>query len=100
MKIIAMFYFHRFLSLPLWLSVFLIFLVLHGKSQKEALQVKVGIVLNTNVTLADLSLRAINMSLSDFYNTHNGFKTRIVLDIRDSKETIVGAAASGTDLAL
>ncbi|CAA0401956.1 unnamed protein product [Arabidopsis thaliana] len=34
------------------------------------------------------------MSLSEFYNTHNGFKTRIVLNVRDSKQTVVGAAAS------
>ncbi|KFK25392.1 hypothetical protein AALP_AA8G108400 [Arabis alpina] len=61
---------------------------------EKAIQVKVGIVLDTNVTLADSSLRAINMSLSDFYDTHNSFKTRIVLDVRDSKETVVGAAAS------
>ncbi|XP_023642859.1 glutamate receptor 2.6 isoform X1 [Capsella rubella] len=81
-------------SLPLWLLFFLIFLVLLGKSQKEVLQVKVGIVLDTNGTLPDLSLRAINMSLAEFYNTHNGFKTRIVLNIRDSKQTVVGAAAS------
>lgn len=82
-------------SLPIWLFIFLIFLVLLGKSQKEVLKVKVGVVLDTNSTLADLSLRAINMSLSEFYNTHNGFKTRIVLDIRNSKGSIVGAAASG-----
>lgn len=83
-------------SLPLCLFFFLIFLVLLGNSQKEALQVKVGVVLDTNSTLADLTLRAINMSLSEFYNTHNGFKTRIVLNVRDSKRTVVGAAASGT----
>jgi len=91
--------FHHLVSrfLSLWLLIFLVFLVLSlGKSQKEALQVKVGIVLGSNVTLADLSLRAINMSLSEFYNTHNGFKTRIVLNVRDSKQTVVGAAASGT----
>ncbi|KAH0875971.1 hypothetical protein HID58_073333 [Brassica napus] len=81
-------------SLPIWLFIYLIFLVLLGKSQKEVLQVKVGVVLDTNLTLADLSLRAINMSLSEFYNTHNRFKTRIVLDIRNSKGTVVGAAAS------
>ncbi|EFH49759.1 predicted protein [Arabidopsis lyrata subsp. lyrata] len=88
--------FHHLLSrsLPLWHVFFLTFLVLLGKSQKEVLQVKVGIVLDTNVTLADLSLRAINMSLSEFYSTHNGFKTRIVLNIRDSKRTVIGAAAS------
>ncbi|XP_019090638.1 PREDICTED: glutamate receptor 2.5-like isoform X2 [Camelina sativa] len=34
------------------------------------------------------------MSLSEFYNTHDSFKTRIVLNIRDSKQTVVGAAAS------
>ncbi|KAG2254394.1 hypothetical protein Bca52824_084530 [Brassica carinata] len=66
-------------SLPIWLFIFLIFLVLLGKSQKEVLQVRVGVVLDTNSTLTDLSLRAINMSLSEFYNTHNGFKTKIVL---------------------
>ena len=82
-------------SLPIWFFIYLIFLVLLGKSQKEVLQVKVGVVLDTNLTLADLSLRAINMSLSEFYNTHNRFKTRIVLDIRNSKGTVVGAAASG-----
>ncbi|XP_018508572.2 glutamate receptor 2.5 [Brassica rapa] len=81
-------------SLPIWFFIYLIFLVLLGKSQKEVLQVKVGVVLDTNLTLADLSLRAINMSLSEFYNTHNRFKTRIVLDIRNSKGTVVGAAAS------
>jgi len=83
-------------ALPLWLLFFINFLVLLGKSQQEVLQVQVGIVLDTNATLAALSLRAINMSLSEFYNTHNGFKTRIVLNIRDSKRTVVGAAASGT----
>ncbi|AED91643.1 putative protein [Arabidopsis thaliana] len=81
-------------ALPLWLLFFINFLVLLGKSQQEVLQVQVGIVLDTNATLAALSLRAINMSLSEFYNTHNGFKTRIVLNIRDSKRTVVGAAAS------
>ncbi|XP_019084175.1 PREDICTED: glutamate receptor 2.5-like [Camelina sativa] len=81
-------------SLPLWLLFFLIFLVLLGKSRKEALQVQVGIVLGTNGTVADMSFRAANMSLSDFYNTHNDFKTRIVLNIRDSQQTVVGAAAS------
>lgn len=43
-------------SLPIWLFIYLIFLVLLGKSQKEVLQVKVGVVLDTNLTLADLSL--------------------------------------------
>ncbi|ESQ41073.1 hypothetical protein EUTSA_v10016027mg, partial [Eutrema salsugineum] len=83
---------HR--SLPSRLLIFLIFLVLFGKSQKEALQVKVGIVLDSNKTLGALSLRAINMSLSEIYKTHSSFKTRVVLNIRDSKETVVGAAAS------
>ncbi|CAH8386255.1 unnamed protein product [Eruca vesicaria subsp. sativa] len=81
-------------SLYIWLFFFLNFLVLLGKSQKADIQVKVGVVLDTNSPLAGLSLRAINMSLSEFYNTHNGFKTRIVLNIRGSKGTVVGAAAS------
>ncbi|OAO90511.1 hypothetical protein AXX17_AT5G10860 [Arabidopsis thaliana] len=85
-------------ALPLWLLFFINFLVLLGKSQQEVLQVQVGIVLDTNATLAALSLRAINMSLSEFYNTHNGFKTRIVLNIRDSKRTVVGAALNSITL--
>ncbi|XP_010453159.1 PREDICTED: glutamate receptor 2.5-like isoform X3 [Camelina sativa] len=92
-----MFFFHHLVSrfLPLQLFIFLILLVLSlGRSQNEALQVKVGVVIGSNVTLSDLSLRAIEMSLSEFYNTHDSFKTRIVLNIRDSKQTVVGAAAS------
>ncbi|OMO86150.1 hypothetical protein CCACVL1_09765 [Corchorus capsularis] len=34
------------------------------------------------------------MALSDFYATHSSYRTRLVLNPRDSKSDVVGAAAA------
>ncbi|OMP05941.1 glutamate-gated kainate-type ion channel receptor subunit GluR5 [Corchorus capsularis] len=36
------------------------------------------------------------MALSDFYETHTSYRTRLVLNSRDSKVDVVGAAAAAT----
>ncbi|PRQ24203.1 hypothetical protein RchiOBHm_Chr6g0269821 [Rosa chinensis] len=36
----------------------------------------------------------MEMALSDIYASHPYFKTRIVLNTRNSKQTVVGAAAA------
>ncbi|XVE53494.1 hypothetical protein DITRI_Ditri03aG0007700 [Diplodiscus trichospermus] len=38
------------------------------------------------------------MALSDFYATHASYRTRLVLNPRDSNRDVVGAAAAGLDL--
>ncbi|OMO86149.1 hypothetical protein CCACVL1_09764 [Corchorus capsularis] len=34
------------------------------------------------------------MALSDFYATHSSYRTRLVLNPRDSKSAVIGAAAA------
>lgn len=40
------------------------------------------------------------MTLSDFYASHENYKTRLVLHTRDSKNDVIGAAAAGSSLSL
>ncbi|KAL6218372.1 hypothetical protein ACLB2K_011586 [Fragaria x ananassa] len=49
-------------------------------------------------TTAKVYLSCIEMALSDIYASHPYFKTRLVLQKRDSKRTVVGAAAAALDL--
>ena len=46
--------------------------------------------------LGKMGLSCITMALSDFYASHGHYKTRLVLEIRDSKRDVMGAAAAGT----
>uniref|UniRef100_F6H9F3 Receptor ligand binding region domain-containing protein n=1 Tax=Vitis vinifera TaxID=29760 RepID=F6H9F3_VITVI len=45
-----------------------------------------------------MGLSCISMALSDFYASHGHYKTRLALEIRDSKRDVVGAAAAALDL--
>ena len=58
--------------------------------------VGVGVVLDFDKQLGKIGLSCINMALSDFYATHGFYRTRLVLNPRDSKIDIIGAAAAGT----
>ncbi|GLU01189.1 hypothetical protein SLE2022_185110 [Rubroshorea leprosula] len=60
--------------------------------------VKVGVVLDMDTWVGKLGLSCINMALRDFYSYHSNYTTRLVLNIRDSKGDVVGAAAAGLDL--
>ncbi|GKU87453.1 hypothetical protein SLEP1_g1849 [Rubroshorea leprosula] len=41
-----------------------------------------------------LGVSCINMNLQDFYSYHSNYTTRLVLNVRDSKGDVVGAAAA------
>ncbi|GKU87443.1 hypothetical protein SLEP1_g1838 [Rubroshorea leprosula] len=60
--------------------------------------VNVGVVLDMDMWVGKLGLSCINMALQDFYSYHSNYATRLVLNIRDSKGDVVGAAAAGLDL--
>ncbi|XVF18412.1 hypothetical protein REPUB_Repub11eG0019200 [Reevesia pubescens] len=61
--------------------------------------VNVGVVLDFDKLLGKIGLSCINMSLSDFYATQGrSYRTRLVLNPRDSKMEVVGAAAAALDL--
>ncbi|XP_059659146.1 glutamate receptor 2.7-like [Cornus florida] len=64
--------------------------------------VNVGVVLDLNRWIGQMGLSCISMALSDMYDdtSHeaNYYKTRLVLNTRDSKEDVVGAASAALDL--
>ncbi|GFP81639.1 glutamate receptor 2.8 [Phtheirospermum japonicum] len=63
----------------------------------QTIPVKVGVVLDMN-EYAEMTLTCISMALSDFYDNHDHYRTRLVLTNRDSKGDVVGAAAAALDL--
>ncbi|KAL3844312.1 hypothetical protein ACJIZ3_001715 [Penstemon smallii] len=66
-------------------------------AQKMApIPVRIGLVLDMDNYLGEMGLNCISMALSDFYATHDHYKTRLVLVNRDSKGDVVGAAAAGS----
>lgn len=60
--------------------------------------VKVGLVLDMNSWAGKMSSRCISMAFSDFYASHSHYKTRLVLHIRDSNNSVIGAARAADDL--
>lgn len=66
-------------------------------AQNETIPVNVGVVLDDLESMEGKAwLSCIKMALSDFYASHAHYKTRLVLNIRDSKQNVVGAAAAGS----
>ncbi|GLT85188.1 hypothetical protein SLE2022_033840 [Rubroshorea leprosula] len=60
--------------------------------------VNVGMVLDLDMWVGKLGLSCFNMALSDFYSNHSDYRTRLLLNTRDSKGDVVGAAAAALDL--
>ncbi|GLT85181.1 hypothetical protein SLE2022_033770 [Rubroshorea leprosula] len=67
-------------------------------TEKATIPVNVGVVLDMDDWVGKLGLSCINMALSNFYSIHSNYRTRLVLNIRDSKGDVVGAAAAALDL--
>lgn len=62
----------------------------------KTIPVNVGVVLDDLDSMEGKAwLSSIEMALSDFYASHSHYKTRLVLNVRDSNENVVGAAAAG-----
>ncbi|KAL2236872.1 UNVERIFIED_CONTAM: Glutamate receptor 2.7 [Sesamum indicum] len=65
----------------------------------QIVPVRVGVVLDMDdYEGGSATLSCISMALSDFYATHDHYRTRLVLTNRDSKGDVVGAAAAALDL--
>ncbi|XP_073262466.1 glutamate receptor 2.8-like [Populus alba] len=70
-----------------------------GMAENTSIQVNVGVVLDLDSDLdGRIAFSCIEMALSDFYATHGDYKTRLVLNTRDSMKDVVGAAAAALDL--
>ena len=86
---------------PMYVFIFFNWLLLSffmGMARENAtiLPVKVGIILDLYGITGKMGLSCIKMSLSDFYESHSDYKTRIVLNIRNSHRDVVTAAAQGS----
>ncbi|XP_022759820.1 glutamate receptor 2.9-like [Durio zibethinus] len=86
---------------PHFHCLFCLFILLLDKlvvTQNTTVPVNVGVVLDFDSLVGKIGWSCINMAVSDFYATHGGYKTRLVLNARDSNEDVVGAAAAALDL--
>ncbi|XP_062098772.1 glutamate receptor 2.8-like [Humulus lupulus] len=61
---------------------------------------EVGVVLDLETPVAKIWLSRIELALSDLYASHAHFKTRLVLNIRDSKKDIVSAASAAEKIGM
>lgn len=76
-------------------NVFLVEVGMAGEN-RTIIPVKVGVVLDMETWFGKMGLSSIFMALSDFYSSHPHYNTRLLLEIRDSKRDVLGAAAVGT----
>ncbi|KAF8035045.1 hypothetical protein BT93_C1157 [Corymbia citriodora subsp. variegata] len=60
--------------------------------------VNVGVVLDMKTWVGQMGMTCISMSLSDFYSSNPSYKTRLVLNVRDSEQDEVAAVAAVVDL--
>ncbi|XP_073131183.1 glutamate receptor 2.2-like [Henckelia pumila] len=67
-------------------------------AEATPIAVRVGVILDRGDYVGEMGLNCISMALSDFYDKNRHYKTRLVLNVRDSKANVVGAAAAALDL--
>ncbi|CAN6722048.1 unnamed protein product [Malus baccata var. baccata] len=69
-----------------------------GPAGDTRIPVNVGVVVDLDTPSGKVYLSCIKMALEDFYASHAHYRTKLVLNTRNSKENIVGAAAAALDL--
>ncbi|KAI6681212.1 hypothetical protein NL676_035093 [Syzygium grande] len=65
-----------------------------NNNNATTIPVDVGVVLDLETWVGQMGLSCINMSLADFYSSNPSYKTRLVLNVRDSKQDEVATAAA------
>ncbi|XP_031385278.1 glutamate receptor 2.1-like isoform X1 [Punica granatum] len=65
-------------------------------SRKE--RVKVGLLVDSNATMGRIASSYINTALSDFYEAHPSYRTRLSLHFRNPQNDVVLAASAALDL--
>lgn len=64
----------------------------------EAVTVKVGVVLDSGSSIGKMGFSCMEMALSDFYELHRNYKTRLALFPKNSMEDVIEAAAAAMEL--
>lgn len=78
--------------LLLFLSIAILVLPLQSSNTMD---IQVGVVLDSDSPVGHIGKCCLPSARSDFYSSHSDYKTRLVLNYRDSNGSVVGAAASG-----
>uniref|UniRef100_A0A0A0LFU4 Glutamate receptor n=1 Tax=Cucumis sativus TaxID=3659 RepID=A0A0A0LFU4_CUCSA len=86
-------------------STFIIFLSLcfglrafSVMADDEAVTVKVGLVLDSDSSIGKMGVSYMEMALSDFYESHRNYKTRLALFAKNSMEDVIEATAAAIEL--
>ncbi|OAP07358.1 hypothetical protein AXX17_AT2G20470 [Arabidopsis thaliana] len=69
-----------------------------GRQNNIRTEVNVGVVTDVGMMHSDIEMFCINMSLADFYSSRPQFRTRLVINVGDSRDDVVGAAAAALQL--
>ncbi|KAH7523908.1 hypothetical protein FEM48_Zijuj06G0062000 [Ziziphus jujuba var. spinosa] len=73
-----------------------IFLATAESSTTTKIQINIGMIVNLDTWVGKVGLSCLNMALSDFYNSHPHYNTRLFLHINDSNTNdVVHSAAAG-----
>ena len=81
--------------LVFFISIIILVELSRGQNNRKT-EVNVGVVTDVGTVLSDIEMRCINLSLADFYSSRPQFQTRLIPNIADSRNDVVGAAAAGT----
>jgi len=70
-----------------------------AEKNNKMVDVNIGVIYDEDSLLGNMSLQCIQMALSDFYDSHGHYKTKIKLHTRlFPRNSIVDAAAAGMTL--
>lgn len=88
-------------SLLHYLSVALLLLPLSTSQNSitTTIDFHVGVILDLDSPASPvgrIGMSCLSMAHSDFYSLHPDYKTRLLLHVRDSNDSVVDAAAAGT----
>ncbi|RID66344.1 hypothetical protein BRARA_D01493 [Brassica rapa] len=80
------------------LFFFSLLVELNRAQNNKRTEVHIGVVADVGTSYSDGALLCVNLSLADFYSSHRHFQTRLVVNIGDSREDVVGAASATLEL--
>ncbi|KAK3437313.1 hypothetical protein EUGRSUZ_C01867, partial [Eucalyptus grandis] len=67
-----------------------------NNNSATTIPVNVGVIVDLGTWVGKMGLSCVNLSLSNFYSSNPSYKTRLILNVRDSKGEEVAAAAAGS----
>ncbi|XP_073136854.1 glutamate receptor 2.8-like [Henckelia pumila] len=70
-------------------------------AQSDTVNIQVGVILDIkskDSLVGRIGMSCLSRALEDFYSEHGDYKTKLVLNVRDSNDSVIDAAAAAVDL--